>query len=29
MNCEISEAKSNYKKIGDFIELVDERNKKI
>jgi very-short-patch-repair endonuclease/restriction endonuclease S subunit len=27
MNCEISEAKSNYRKIGDFIELVDERNR--
>ncbi|WP_233897720.1 restriction endonuclease subunit S [Tenacibaculum piscium] len=27
MNCKISEAKSNYRKIGDFIQLVDERNK--
>lgn len=27
MNCKIGEAKSNYRSIGDFIRLVDERNK--
>lgn len=27
MNCKIGEAKSNYRNIGDFIRLVDERNK--
>jgi type I restriction enzyme, S subunit len=27
MNCKIGEAKSNYRRIGDFIRLVDERNK--
>ncbi len=27
MNCKISGAKSNYKRIGDHIKLVDERNK--
>jgi type I restriction enzyme, S subunit len=27
MNCEIGKAKSNYKKIGEHIQLVDERNK--
>ncbi len=27
MNCKIGEARSNYRRIGDFIRLVDERNK--
>jgi len=27
MNCKIGEAKSNYKPIGDYIQLIDERNK--
>ncbi len=29
MNCKIGEAKSNYKRIGDHIQLVDERNREL